>query len=98
MIDCQPAAFCSDGRRARTYACAVPHPWPAFDQALVIAPLQAIGRFRQPDIIAADLLTAGPVQAVIFSVDLFVENCAILIMRRKDHAALFKMLPIFSCL
>src|ERR1700761_9069854 len=88
----QPAPVCADRRCAGAYAGAVPHPRPAFQQALVISPLPAIGRFRQPDKITADLLAAGPVQAIKLAVYSFFEQRTVLVMRRKDHTAIFKML------
>ena len=66
VIDLKPAFGCPDWRRSRANAGAVPVPLAAMGQATVSAPVNEVGRFGQPNIIAAQFRAAGSVERVVF--------------------------------
>src|SRR6218665_239795 len=53
VIDFQPSVFCLDRRGSGTYASAIPIAFARSSDALMIAPMNQIGRFGDPYIIAA---------------------------------------------
>src|ERR1039458_7880435 len=59
-----------------------------------MAPMNQVGGLCQPDVVAAQLGTAGPVQGVVFAPDPLFEERAILVVRWKDHAFVPEFLPV----
>lgn len=60
----------------------------------MIAPMKQVERARRPDVVAADPDAAGPVQAHQVLADPFLEDRAVLVVRRQDHADAAEAAPI----
>ena len=94
MINFEPALFGFNRRGTGTYAGTIPKGFSGLDDALVVTPMNAIGRCCQPDKVAAYFYAAGAVQGIIHTVYLFFKNSAVLIVRRYYHAFVFKAFPV----
>ena len=94
MVDFQPALRRADGGGPGPDTGAVPHARPAVGQAAVLAPMHEVGRFGEPDVVAAEVRTAGPVQGVVLTADLLAEDRAVLVVGRENHAVVAEIAPI----
>src|SRR5580658_7645269 len=94
VINLQPAFRGPDRCGARSDPSAVPAPLAAVRKTTMPAPMNQVGRLGQPDIVAAQLRTAGTVQRIILAAYLFVEDCAILVVWGEDHANMIEVLPV----
>src|SRR5712672_580598 len=60
----------------------------------MIAPVGQVRRFRNPDVIPANRRARRPVEGEIFSADFFLEDGAVLVVRRENHPRGIKVPPI----
>src|ERR1035438_3265393 len=94
VINLQPTLGSLDRRCSSANPCTIPIPLPAVGQAAVSAPMNQVRRLRQPNVVAAQLRAAGPMERVVFATDLFFKESAVFVVRGKDHPLINEVLPI----
>ena len=96
MINLQPAFFCLYWSCPCPYTCAIPHSVTSGCHTFVVSPMQAVGRFCQPYIIAAKFGTARAMKSEILVTYLLFEQCTIFIMRWEYHSMPCIVFPIIG--
>ena len=69
VVNFEPAFGSADRGGTGADAGAVPHAGPAVGEATVLAPMDEVGRFGEPDVVAADVRAAGAMQGEVSAAD-----------------------------
>src|SRR5690606_18627090 len=94
MVDGQPAPLGADRGCTGAHPLAVPVAAPRTGDKLVIAPMDTIGRTREPDVIAAEFDAAGAMEGVVLAADACFEQGAVFVVGRQDQPVRPEFLPV----
>src|SRR5690606_12267554 len=74
----------------------VPISTPCTRDELMFAPMNAVRRTGEPDVVAAEVDAAGTVESVIVAADFSLEQSTILIVGRENQSVAHKILPVLG--